>query len=278
MAPQRGADGLLETLRKAPSTRLCLVLGVAALLALAGCGGGSEDPESGAGESSTATAPQKGEGSESSTAKPDPESAQLAKERAAAEAAIEGKSPSGGQGGKKGPQIKPPKGPQERGPTPQQRAEATVVSMALASPVIGPGGPESTGILPATYTCDGKNTPPPLVWQGVPAGTQELVLLALNLEPVNEAFFFDWAVAGIDPQLEGLASGELPQGAVQGKNGFGKNGYSLCPASRPETIIFALYAMPAPTGAKRGFDPARLREEVLETSGDAGIMAVSYGG
>ena len=74
-----------------------------------------------------------------------------------------------------------------------------MVDISLSSPAVGAGGPESTP-LPATYTCDGKDTPPPLRWSGVPGGTQELALLALNLEAVKgEAFFIGRSQASIPP-------------------------------------------------------------------------------
>lgn len=253
------------------------VLAVLALLVVWGCGG-DEDPAA-----QTASEPagqSQAQGSPSAPAKDKGKGSEFAEERAAAEAAIEGKpAPQGTAGkaaGKKGPSIKPPKGPQEPAPTPRQRAESTLASMTLSSPVLQPG-PESISPLPTTYSCKGKNVPPPLSWQGVPPGTRELVLFVLNLEPVNEALFFDWAVAGIDPALSNLESSQrLPQGAIPGRNGFGKLDYSLCPQKEGETVLFALYALPSPSGAKRGFDPMALRKEVLDRSGNAGILAVSF--
>ena len=101
----------------------------------------------------------------------------------------------------------------------------------------------------------------------------------LGLEPVNEALFFNWAVAGLEPGLEGIEAGKLPKGATVGKNSFGKNGYSVCPpAGKPETFIFALYALPQPLSPQRGFDPAALRQQILGLSGNVGLMAASYGG
>jgi hypothetical protein len=148
--------------------------------------------------------------------------------------------------------------------------------MVLSSPVLNPG-PESISPLPATYTCDGKDSPPPLRWSGVPAGTAELILFALNLEPVDEALFFDWAVAGIDPSLGGLESGRLPRGAILGRNSVDRETYSICPPKgKAETIIFALYALPEPLHARPGFDPMALRKQVLTASHNSGLMAVGY--
>ena len=73
-----------------------------------------------------------------------------------------------------------------------------------------------------------------------------------------------------------LAEGELPKGAILGRNGFGKQGYSICPRNPEETIIFALHAIPEPSGARPGFDPLALREAVLAQAGDVGLLAVTY--
>jgi phosphatidylethanolamine-binding protein (PEBP) family uncharacterized protein len=135
----------------------------------------------------------------------------------------------------------------------------------------------SDGALPAPYTCDGKDSWPQLDWQGVPPGTEELVLFAMNAQPVGGKLFFDWAVAGLDPSLQGLEAGKLPKGAVIGTNSFGKSDYEICPpAGQAETYVFALYALPKRLSPAKGFDPHALREAALGASGNAGLLAVSY--
>ena len=111
----------------------------------------------------------------------------------------------------------------------------------------------------------------------MPAGTAELALFAMNVQPVGGKLFFDWAVAGIDPSLEGIEAGDLPKGAVTGRNSLGKVGYSICPAQGTgESYVFALYALPARLSAQKGFDARVLREEVLASSGNAGLLVASY--
>ncbi len=95
----------------------------------------------------------------------------------------------------------------------------------------------------------------------------------MNVQPVQGKLFFDWAVTNIDPGLEGLEAGKLPKGAVVGQNSFGKQGYEICP-QRPETLIFALYALSQHLPAERGFDPHELRDRILKVSRDAGLLAV----
>ena len=83
--------------------------------------------------------------------------------------------------------------------------------MRLESPAIT-AAPAHPGRLAATYTCDGKDSWPELRWSGVPAGTAELVLFAMNVQPVEEKLFVDWAVAGLDPGLDRNRSRRAAQG------------------------------------------------------------------
>jgi phosphatidylethanolamine-binding protein (PEBP) family uncharacterized protein len=112
--------------------------------------------------------------------------------------------------------------------------------------------------LPALYTCDGKDIPPPVEWSAVPAGTEELVLLVIGLKPAAEAGSYsasiEWAVAGINPALHRLPSGRLPRGAYVGENSAKKRGYSICPQpGASERYQFQLYAMPPRIRVAREF-------------------------
>jgi hypothetical protein len=147
--------------------------------------------------------------------------------------------------------------------------------MTLQSPSSqsSPGGPQA---LPAEFTCDGKNASPALSWRGVPQGTAELVLFAMNVQPVEGKLFFDWAVAGLSPELEEIEAGKLPKGAVAGRNSFGKTGYEICPEGSGENYIFTLFALPKKLSPSQGFEPLALRKAVAEASGNAGLLALSY--
>jgi phosphatidylethanolamine-binding protein (PEBP) family uncharacterized protein len=152
-----------------------------------------------------------------------------------------------------------------------------VVNIALESPGLGTTSTGGVAELPATYTCDGKDTWPDLAWRGVPADTAELALFAMSLKPVEGELVFDWTVAGLDPGLTGIPAGRLPKGAIVGRNSFGKLGYTICPPEgSSETYIFALYALPKHVTVQRGFDPIALRKEVVQMSGNGGVMAVGY--
>jgi phosphatidylethanolamine-binding protein (PEBP) family uncharacterized protein len=103
--------------------------------------------------------------------------------------------------------------------------------------------------LSASYTCTGKNISPPLEWGAVPSTTKELALFMLNLTPNKTGGFTTtvaWAMAGINPNLHGLAAGDVPPGAHVALTNVGKPApYSVCPAKgKSKSYQFALYAIP----------------------------------
>jgi phosphatidylethanolamine-binding protein (PEBP) family uncharacterized protein len=261
---------------KTASARICLALAVAAL-ALAGCGGGSSGDSSSSASRSSSTSSDATSGSGSGSTGPSSATAGAGVSPAGgvAESGPAAGARGSSSGGKHGPPVPRPTGAPEPGITPQLRREATVASMSLESPSSQPSasGPQA---LPAEYTCDGKSTSPALRWQGVPLGTAELVLFAMNIQPVEGKLFFDWAVAGLNPELEEIEAGKLPKGAVAGRNSFGKTGYEICPESGGETYMFTLFALPRRLSPGRGFDPIALRKAVGDSSGNAGLLALSY--
>ncbi len=163
----------------------------------------------------------------------------------------------------------------EQAPSPSEIANATVADMTLESPVL-PASAEGPARLAATYTCDGEGSWPELRWSGVPAGSAELILYVMNVQPVEGKLFVDWAVAGLDPSLSGIEAGRLPKGAVVGTNGFGKRGYEICPSGGGEIYIFAVYALPRALSPKAGFDARDLRRQVLDVSGNVGLLSAFY--
>jgi phosphatidylethanolamine-binding protein (PEBP) family uncharacterized protein len=112
--------------------------------------------------------------------------------------------------------------------------------------------------IPALYTCDGKNVPPPLEWGPVPPGVGSLVLFVVAILPKSGTdkytFNIAWAVAGIDPKLHKLESGRLPRGAVVGVASDGKRNYSVCPKKGTEVQYqFELYGLPLGAAVSRTF-------------------------
>jgi phosphatidylethanolamine-binding protein (PEBP) family uncharacterized protein len=131
--------------------------------------------------------------------------------------------------------------------------------------------------IPARYTCDGSNTSPPISWSHVPPNTAEIDLFLFNLAPVHGKLFANWAVAGLSPKLHGLSAGQLPSGAILGRNSHGQVAYSLCPAKGPTVrYAFLMYALPKKIPVQPGFNAEALREKALHTAESAGLLGLSY--
>lgn len=109
----------------------------------------------------------------------------------------------------------------------------------------------ANGDIPMQYTCDGNDSPPPLMWSDVPAGTKSVAIVVEDPD-APKGTFTHWIVTGIAPDIHTLAAGTMPpQGsAVALKNDKGKVGYSgPCPASGKHHYVFKVYALDAAVAA-----------------------------
>ena len=108
------------------------------------------------------------------------------------------------------------------------------------------------GAIPAAYTCQGKDISVPLAWSGVPAGTRSLVLIVDDPDAPDPAApkmtWVHWVLYNIPPGTDGLQegvkSGELPKGTLEGRNDWGRTGYGgPCPPVGRHRYFFKLYAL-----------------------------------
>lgn len=236
-----------------------------------GCGGDSSSAPAAAGEASAPTGSNVAAPSEGAGAKAAPQATVVGQEAPPKRA----QEPAGGSAGKpahesklKHPPIELPKGPPEKGPTKAQQERVPTANIVLRLP---------HGLTKAN-TCEGADSSPEVRWGEAPAGTAELVVFAASVQPVDGELHFDWAMAGLEPSLEGLGGGEVPKGAVLGRNGDGQNKYSICPAGgAAETYIFSVYPLSQSLSPKPGFDPLALRKEATRLAESVGVEAASYG-
>lgn len=95
---------------------------------------------------------------------------------------------------------------------------------AVSSPAFADNTP-----IPAEYSCNGRNVPPPLRWQNAPAGTESLALVLDDPDAVG-GLYVHWVVTGIPPSTSEIVEGALPAGAVVSANSGGKAAYlGPCP-------------------------------------------------
>ena len=112
--------------------------------------------------------------------------------------------------------------------------------------------------IPAKYTCQGQDISPPLKWNRVPNETQSLALI-LDDPDAPSGVFTHWVIFNLPPDSRELpeavpAASQLPSGALQGKNDFGKIGYGgpCPPPGYPHRYRFTLYALDRQLDLKAG--------------------------
>ena len=107
-------------------------------------------------------------------------------------------------------------------------------------------------LIPTLYTCDASDISPPLSWEGLPAGTQSLVLIVDDPDaPDPKALkmtWVHWVLYNIPPATDGLAENigavGLPAGTLEGHNNWGRTGYGgPCPPIGRHRYFFKLYAL-----------------------------------
>jgi len=122
----------------------------------------------------------------------------------------------------------------------------------------------SAEMIPRKFTCDGPDISPQLAWNEPPAGTQSFALITDDPDaPVGT--WVHWVLYDLPPSARSLDEAvpkqeQLPSGARQGRNDFGKIGYGgpCPPPGKPHRYFFKLYALDAKLNLKPGATKAGL--------------------
>jgi hypothetical protein len=119
-------------------------------------------------------------------------------------------------------------------------------------------------MIPAKYTCDGKDISPPLEWKNAPAGTKSFALISDDPDaPVGT--WVHWVAYNIPANITKLDEDVKPEkefkdGMRQGSNSWPRIGYGVpCPPSSTHRYYFKLYALDTVLDMK----PAATKAEVL---------------
>ena len=108
--------------------------------------------------------------------------------------------------------------------------------------------------IPKKYTCEGGDLSPPLAWSGVPANAKSLALIVDDPDAPDpkapQRVWVHWVVYNLAPATTALAEGasgeNVPVGAVEGTNDWGRSGYGgPCPPIGRHRYFFKLYALDA---------------------------------
>ena len=102
---------------------------------------------------------------------------------------------------------------------------------------------ENDQLIPSQHTCDGENISPPLVISGVPEKAKSLVLIVDDPDAPTGTWDH-WLLWNIDPTTVIVEEDTIPEGAIQGTNGFSEQSYGgPCPPEDTHRYFFKLYAL-----------------------------------
>ena len=123
---------------------------------------------------------------------------------------------------------------------------------------------ENGSSIPVDYTCDEDDRSPPLLWQGLPDGTQSIALIVDDPDAPGKTWVH-WVIYNIPADSTGLPldvpkNKSLNDGSLQGKNDFGRIGYNgpCPPPGKPHRYFFKVYALDTTLGLKSGATKSQL--------------------
>ncbi|HSP81315.1 MAG TPA: YbhB/YbcL family Raf kinase inhibitor-like protein [Myxococcaceae bacterium] len=106
--------------------------------------------------------------------------------------------------------------------------------------------------IPPRFTCEGDDLPPPLHWEGEPAGTKSFALIVEDPDAPDprhpQRTFIHWVLYNLPPNIhtltEAMHRGKLPKGAREGLNDWNRPGYGgPCPPIGRHRYFHRLYAL-----------------------------------
>lgn len=118
--------------------------------------------------------------------------------------------------------------------------------------------------IPKKFTCDGQDVSPALAWNDPPTGTETFALIVDDPDAPGGTWVH-WVIFDLPGDARELREGmpkdrELPTGARQGRNDFGKIGYNgpCPPKGTVHRYFFKLYALNSKMNLKPGVSKGEL--------------------
>jgi len=116
--------------------------------------------------------------------------------------------------------------------------------------------------IPTRYTCDDKNTSPPLVWDGAPRNTESLALIVDDPDTPT-GVWTHWVVFNLPGNTTELAEDAAKSESFTGKQGLNDfkhadYGGPCPPAGKPHRYFFKVYAL----DITLDLQPGALRKDV----------------
>lgn len=151
------------------------------------------------------------------------------------------------------------------------------MSINVTSPRFEKGKP-----IPQKFTCDGDNISPLIRWDGLPKATVSVVLLMDDPDAPNGTYTH-WIVYNLPPDSDGLEEivpiqKNLDNGAIQGKNDFGKYGYGgpCPPQGETHRYFFKVFALDKKLDQEDGADRETLLQSIEGRVIDQGEYMGTY--
>lgn len=102
--------------------------------------------------------------------------------------------------------------------------------------------------IPAKFTCQGEDINPELHIEGVPEGTESLLLLVTDPDAPSKTWLH-WCMYDIHPDTNHIPENCPDNYAQQTENDFGNFGYGgPCPPKHRHQYVFRLYALKSKIG------------------------------
>lgn len=151
------------------------------------------------------------------------------------------------------------------------------MSINVTSPRFEKGKP-----IPRKFTCDGDDISPLIRWDGLPKATVSVALLMDDPDAPNGTYTH-WIVYNLPADSEGLEEivpiqKNLDNGAIQGKNDFGKYGYGgpCPPQGETHRYFFKVFALDKKLDQEDGSDRGTLLQSIKGCIIDQGEYMGTY--
>ena len=133
------------------------------------------------------------------------------------------------------------------------RAKEGAMALSITSPEFSEGE-----VIPKKFTCDAQDVSPRLEWKEPPANTQSIALI-MDDPDAPGGIWVHWVLYDLPANTRELPEGvakqeQLSRGGRQGRNDFGKIGYSgpCPPPGKPHRYFFKVYALDMKLSLKAG--------------------------
>jgi Raf kinase inhibitor-like YbhB/YbcL family protein len=141
---------------------------------------------------------------------------------------------------------------------------------------------QNEALIPQEYTCDGKDTSPPLAWAAPPAGTQSLVLIVDDPDaPIGT--WVHWVLFNLPAATGSLPAGvpadrTITNGGVHGANSWKQLGYGgpCPPKGSTHHYVFKLYALDTSLDLQAGASQADVENAIKDHVMAQGQLVGSY--